>query len=82
MNQELINRVQGLMSKVDNLKVAKIETETKVKALEEKLQENLDKAKELGYGSIEELVKAQEQLEESIKQECDAVEKALTEAGV
>lgn len=82
MNNELISRVQGLMSKVDNLKVAKIETETKVKALEEKLQENLDKAKELGYGSIEELVKAQEQLEESIKQECDTVEKALTEAGV
>jgi uncharacterized protein YehS (DUF1456 family) len=82
MNNELISRVQGLMAKVDNLKVAKIETETKVKALEEKLQENLDKAKELGYGSIEELVKAQEQLEESIKQECDAVEKALTEAGV
>ena len=82
MNNELISRVQGLMSKVDNLKVAKIETETKVKALEEKLQENLDKAKELGYGSIEELVKAQEQLEESIKQECDIVEKALTEAGV
>lgn len=82
MNQDLVSRVQGLMTKVDNLKVSKIETETKIKALEESLQENLNKAKELGYNSVEELVAAQTQLEESIKQECDTVEKALLEAGV
>lgn len=82
MDQNLIARVQGLMSKVDNLKVSKIETETKIKSLEESLKENLEKAKELGYNSVEELVQAQTQLEESVKQECDLVEKALKEAGV
>ena len=82
MDQNLIARVQGLMSKVDNLKVSKIETETKIKSLEESLKENLEKAKELGYNSVEELVQAQAQLEESVKQECDLVEKALKEAGV
>jgi hypothetical protein len=82
MDQNLLVRVQGLLSKVDSLKVSKIETETKIKSLEESLQENLDKAKELGYSSVEELVKAQAQLEESIKAECEEVEKALLEAGV
>jgi phosphosulfolactate synthase (CoM biosynthesis protein A) len=82
MDQNLIARVQGLMTKVDNLKVSKIETETKIKSLEESLKENLEKAKELGYNSVEELVQAQTQLEESVKQECDLVEKALKEAGV
>lgn len=82
MDQNLIARVQGLMTKVDNLKVSKIETETKIKSLEESLKENLEKAKELGYNSVEELVQAQTQLEESVKQECDVVEKALKEAGV
>lgn len=82
MDQNLISRVQGLMTKVDNLKVSKIETETKIKSLEESLKENLEKAKELGYNSVEELVQAQTQLEESVKQECDLVEKALKEAGV
>lgn len=82
MDQDLVSRVQALMSKVDNLKVSKIETETKIKSLEESLKENLDKAKELGYNSVEELVKAQASLEESIKQECDTLEKAFAEAGV
>lgn len=82
MDQDLIARVQAVMTKVDNLKVSKIETETKIKSLEESLQENLNKAKELGYNSIEELVAAQTQLEESIKQECETVEKAFAEAGV
>ena len=82
MDQDLVKKVQELMTKVDNLKVSKIETETKIKSLEESLKENLEKAKELGYNSVEELVQAQTQLEESIKQECDVVEKALKEAGV
>ncbi len=82
MDQDLIARVQAVLTKVDNLKVSKIETETKIKSLEEDLKENLDKAKELGYNSIEELVAAQTQLEESVRQECDVIEKAFTEAGV
>lgn len=82
MNQDLVNRVQAVMSKIDNLKVSKIETETQIKTLEERLKENMEQAKELGYNSIEELVEAQTNLENRIKKECEAVEKAFTEAGV
>ena len=82
MNQDLVNRVQAVMSKIDNLKVSKIETETQIKTLEERLKENMEQAKELGYNSIEELVEAQTNLEDRIKKECEAVEKAFTEAGV
>lgn len=82
MNQELMQRVQADLAKADSLKVQKIETETKIKSLQESLQQDLDAAKELGYNSLDEMVKAQAQLEEAIKQECDAVEKAFAEAGV
>lgn len=82
MDQDLITRVQNSLNKVEQLKVSKIETETKIKSLQESLDENLAKAKELGYNSIEELVDAQSKLEESIKKECEEVEKALKEAGV
>lgn len=82
MNQELLQRVQANMAKADSLKVQKIEAETKKKALEESLAQDLEAAKELGYSSLEEMVKAQAQLEESIKKECDEIEKAFNEAGV
>ena len=82
MNQELLQRVQANMAKADSLKVQKIEAETKKKALEESLAQDLEAAKELGYNSLEEMVKAQAQLEESIKKECDEIEKAFNEAGV
>ena len=78
MNQELINRVQENIAKVDKLKVAKIEAETKIKSLEESIEEDLAKAKELGYNSYDELIAAKTQLEESIKKECDEVEAAFT----
>lgn len=77
MNQELMQRVQDNINKVDQLKVSKIETETKIKSLEESLEQDLKDAKELGYNSLEELVSAQQQLEETIKKECDEVEKAF-----
>ena len=82
MNQELMQRVQANLSKADSLKVQKIEAETKVKALKESLEEDLKTAKELGYNSLEEMVAAQNQLEESIKTECDEVEQAFSEEGV
>ena len=82
MNQELTNRVTNLMSKADNLKVQKIENETKLKTLQENLAQDLEAAKELGYNSLEEMVAAQTQLEEAIRKECDEVEKAFNEAGV
>jgi hypothetical protein len=82
MNQDLLNRVQANLAKSDSLKVAKIEAETKVKSLQESLAQDLEAAKELGYNSLEELVAAQQQLEEVIKKECDEVEKAFVEAGV
>lgn len=82
MNQELINRVQANLNKADQLKVAKIETETKIKSLQESLASDLEAAKELGYNSLEEMVAAQQQLEETIKKECDEVEKIFNEAGV
>lgn len=82
MNQELTNRVTNLMSKADNLKVQKIENETKLKTLQENLAQDLEAAKELGYNSLEEMVAAQIQLEEAIRKECDEVEKAFNEAGV
>lgn len=82
MNQELMQRVQANLSKADSLKVQKIEAEAKVKALKESLEEDLKTAKELGYNSLEEMVAAQIQLAESIKKECDEVEKAFSEAGV
>ena len=59
-----------------------LEAETKVKSLQESLTQDLEAAKELGYNSLEELVAAQQQLEEVIKKECDEVEKAFVEAGV
>lgn len=77
MNQELMKRVQDNINRVDQLKVSKIETETKIKSLEESLEQDLKDAKELGYNSLEELVSAQQQLEETIKKECDEVEKAF-----
>lgn len=82
MNQDILNRVQANLAKSDSLKVAKIEAETKVKSLQESLTQDLEAAKELGYNSLEELVAAQQQLEEVIKKECDEVEKAFVEAGV
>ena len=82
MDQELIKRVQDNIAKADNLKVQKIEVETKIKSLQENLEEDLKAAKELGYNSLEEMVSAQSQLEETIKKECDEVEKAFAEAGV
>lgn len=82
MNQELINRVQANMAKADSLKVQKIEADTKIKSLQESLAQDLEAAKELGYNSLEEMVKAQAELETAIKLECDEVEKAFTEAGV
>lgn len=82
MNQDILNRVQANLAKSDSLKVAKIEAETKVKSLQESLAQDLEAAKELGYNSLEELVAAQQQLEEVIKKECDEVEKAFVEAGV
>ena len=59
-----------------------IETETKLKTLNESIDENLEKAKELGYNSLEELSEAQSKLEEVIKKECDSLEEALKKAGV
>lgn len=82
MNQELINRVQANIAKADSLKVQKIEADTKIKSLQESLAQDLEAAKELGYNSLEEMVKAQAELETAIKLECDEVEKAFTEAGV
>lgn len=82
MNQELINRVQANMAKADSLKVQKIETDTKIKSLQESLAQDLEAAKELGYNSLDEMIKAQAELETAIKLECDEVEKAFTEAGV
>lgn len=82
MNQELINRVQANMAKADSLKVQKIEADTKIKSLQESLAQDLDAAKELGYNSLDEMIKAQAELETAIKLECDEVEKAFTEAGV
>ena len=82
MNQELINRVQANMAKADSLKVQKIEANTKIKSLQESLAQDLEAAKELGYNSLDEMIKAQAELETAIKLECDEVEKAFTEAGV
>lgn len=82
MNQELINRVQANMAKADSLKVQKIEADTKIKSLQESLAQDLEAAKELGYSSLDEMIKAQAELETAIKLECDEVEKAFTEAGV
>ncbi len=82
MNQELINRVQANMAKADSLKVQKIEADTKIKSLQESLAQDLEAAKELGYNSLDEMIKAQAELETAIKLECDEVEKAFTEAGV
>ena len=82
MNQELINRVQANMAKADSLKVQKIEADTKIKSLQESLAQDLEVAKELGYNSLDEMIKAQAELETAIKLECDEVEKAFTEAGV
>lgn len=82
MNQELINRVQANIAKADSLKVQKIEADTKIKSLQESLAQDLDAAKELGYNSLDEMIKAQAELETAIKLECDEVEKAFTEAGV
>ena len=82
MNQELINRVQANMAKADSLKVQKIEADTKIKSLQESLAKDLEAAKELGYNSLDEMIKAQAELETAIKLECDEVEKAFTEAGV
>ena len=82
MNQELINRVQANMAKANSLKVQKIEADTKIKSLQESLAQDLEAAKELGYNSLDEMIKAQAELETAIKLECDEVEKAFTEAGV
>lgn len=82
MNKELINRVQANMAKADSLKVQKIEADTKIKSLQESLAQDLEAAKELGYNSLDEMIKAQAELETAIKLECDEVEKAFTEAGV
>lgn len=82
MNQELINRVQANIAKADSLKVQKIEADTKIKSLQESLAQDLDAAKELGYNSLDEMIKAQAELETAIKLECDEVEKAFIEAGV
>lgn len=82
MNQELINRVQANMAKADSLKVQKIEADTKIKSLQESLAQDLEAAKELGYNSLDEMIKAQAELETAIKLECDEVEKAFIEAGV
>ena len=82
MNQELINRVQANMAKADSLKVQKIEADTKIKSLQESLAQDLEAAKELGYNSLDEMIKAQAELETAIKLECDEVEKAFTEAVV
>lgn len=82
MNQELINRVQANMAKADSLKVQKIEADTKIKSLQESLAQDLEAAKELGYNSLDEMIKAQAELEAAIKLECDEVEKAFIEAGV
>ena len=82
MHQDLINRVQENLSKADKLKVSKIENETKLKALQESLAQDLEAAKELGYNTLDEMIKAQSELEEAIKKECDDVEKIFIEAGV
>ena len=82
MNQELINRVQANIAKADSLKVQKIEADTKIKSLQESLAQDLEAANELGYNSLDEMIKAQAELETAIKLECDEVEKAFTEAGV
>lgn len=82
MNKELMERVQLNMAKIDKLKVAKIEAETKLKSLQESLAKDLESAKELGYNSLDEMVSAQTILEADIKKECEEVEKAFLEAGV
>ena len=82
MNKELMERVQLNIAKIDKLKVAKIEAETKLKALQESLAKDLESAKELGYNSLDEMVSAQTILEADIKKECEEVEKAFLEAGV
>lgn len=77
MNEELINRVQEDLKKIEELKVQKIEAETKIKTIEESIESDLEKAKELGYNSLEELDQAQKDLEEKIKEECDKLESSF-----
>ena len=74
MNDELIARVQRDLQKVEDLKVQQIEAETKIKAIQESIESDLEKAKELGYNSFEELEKAQEELEAILKEECEKLE--------
>ena len=82
MNQEIINRVQADIAKLDQLKVSKIETETKINSLQESLNKDLEAAKELGYNSLDELVAAQQELEKSLIAKCEEVEVAFTSIGV
>ena len=78
MENELTQRVQKNLNELENLKVLKIETETKIKQHKEIINSCLEKAKELGYNSLEELEEAKNTLEPQILAECERLETAFS----
>lgn len=82
MNNDLSTRVQNILSKVEQLKVKKIEDETNAKRYKEDMDEILAKLKELGYNSIDEAKEAIKNLEETLAKECEDIEKQLEQVEV
>ncbi len=82
MNNDLSTRVQNILSKVEQLKVKKIEDETNAKRYKEDMDEILAKLKELGYNSIDEAKEAIKNLEETLTKECEDIEKQLEQVEV
>lgn len=77
MNNDLTQRVQLILNKVEQLKVKKIEDETNIKRYEEELSDCENKLKDLGYNNIEEADKAIKRLEENLIKECTEIESKL-----
>lgn len=82
MNNDIVKRVQEITSKIDSLKVKKIEDETNAKRLEEDIAECDKQLKELGYSSIEEAEKSVKELEESLTKECADIESKLSSISI
>lgn len=79
---DLTSRVQSITSKIEKLKVKKIEDETNIKRYTEDLAACEGSLKELGYNSIEEAKAALEALEKNLKQECADLETQLADLGI
>lgn len=82
MNDDLTVKVKGYLDKLEELKLLKVQNETKIQGLEEDKKECLDRIKALGYEDIEGAEKELVKLKEQLIEETNKIEQQMKEFGL